>query len=553
MWLNAGTIVNGPSGATQASISGAYQGVFVHNGKGTVDNYGTVVGGNYGDGVCLYAGGFVANGRSGATAALIAGGASGVEIKNGRGTVVNFGTIAATSTDGIGIDLTAGGTVTDAGTIRGSSGIAIYLGGTSGNRLILKPGYYLGGKVVGSASAGATNTLELGPGPGTGTVSSVIATEFVQFGAVKVDGRAHWALNSNNAILAGHTLTVAGTLTDFGTLTNAGVITGGGRLIVDPATLFNSGSIGMTVTLAGGGYLGNKTAGKIAAAGNGVIGIIAAATVVNQGHITGALGTGVRLLAGGIVTNKSSGSITGDNSGVYILGGAGSVVNYGAISETGTAGGTAIYLGAGGKVTNHGTVSAVASTGTNGSHGVYLYDGGTITNFGQISSTGTHGGAIKIAGALAGTLINSGTVTGGTAAVQLRGPGSVINGQSGVGGGLLVGYFAGIAAVTDAATFINFGKITNFGTIESTSAATSYLGLTLAAIIGGCRQHQQCRTDHRAGGRDRPHLPVGWRHHRQFRQDHRRNPEPACGCSAADASATRVRVRSPAVRAGSTF
>jgi hypothetical protein len=235
----------------------------------------------------------------------------------------------------------------------------------------------------------------------------------------------------------------------------------------------------------GGGYLGNKTAGKIAAAGDGVFGIGGAATVVNQGQITGTAGIGVRLLAGGIVTNKSSGSITGGNGGVYILGGAGSVVNYGAISETGTAGGTAIYLGAGGRITNLGTVTAVASTGTNGSHGIYLNGGGTITNLGQISSGGTHGGAIKIAGALAGTLINSGTVTGGTSAVQLRGVGSVINGQSGVGGGLLVGYFAGVAAVTDASTFVNFGKIVNFGTIESTSFATTYKGLSLGAIIGG--------------------------------------------------------------------
>ncbi|HEV2337015.1 MAG TPA: hypothetical protein VGS13_16030, partial [Stellaceae bacterium] len=316
VWLNTGTIVNGPSGATHALISGAFDGVFIAVGNGNVANYGTVVSGNGKDGVCLYAGGSVSNGQSGAAAALISGYAWGVEIQHSAGTVINFATVESTGTAGTtsGVLLSAGGTVTDAGTIRGASGTAIGFGGTSASRLILDPGYHLGGKAFGSTSAGATNTLELGSAAGTGTLSG-LGSSFVHFGAVGVDAGAGWVLASTNAIGAGQTLSVAGQLADLGTLTNAGVITGGGKLVVDPASLINTGSIGMAVTLATGSYLDNKPSGAIAVAGVAVLGS-GRGTVVNQGGIASAAGVAVQLQAGGSVTNKSAGSITGGGGGV---------------------------------------------------------------------------------------------------------------------------------------------------------------------------------------------------------------------------------------------
>ena len=290
--------------------------------------------------VTLAAGGYLDN----KTAGRISGAGNAVLGTGGAARIVNQGKI----TGSIGVQIRGVGTVVDAGTITGTSGTAISFGGTGSNRLILDPGYRLHGKVLGSAIAGATNTLELGSAASTGTVSSVIATEFVHFGAVKVAAGARWVVASNNAIGAGKTLSVTGTLTDLGTLTNAGVITGGGRLIVDPATLINSGSVGVTVTLAGGGILDNKTAGRITAAGNSVYGIGGAATVVNQGRITGVGGAGVRLSAGGTITNGSggaTGAAIGGGTGVQIVGTAvGRIVNFGTITGTG---GIAISLGTG--------------------------------------------------------------------------------------------------------------------------------------------------------------------------------------------------------------
>ncbi len=102
--------------------------MFVAGGAGTVLNYATVTGGSA-DGVCLYEGGIVTNGASGATAGLIEGYAWGVEVHNSAGTVVNFATIESTgaATSSSGVDLLVGGTVTNqqSGLIQGSDGVDI--------------------------------------------------------------------------------------------------------------------------------------------------------------------------------------------------------------------------------------------------------------------------------------------------------------------------------------------------------------------------------------------------------------------------------------------
>ncbi len=509
IWLHAGTITNGPSGATHALISGPFDGVFVAVGKGTVNNYGTVVGGNSNDGVCLYAGGFVANGRKGATTALISGYAWGVEVQNSAGTVLNFGTVESTGTSGFtsGVFLKAGGTVTDAGTIRGSSGTAISFGGTSSNRLILDPGYHLGGTVVGSSSAGATNTLELGPGAATGTVSSVIATEFVRFGAVKVDAGARWVLASNNTIAARHRLTVAGTLTDLGTLTNAGVIAGSGKLIVDPATLFNSGSIGMTVTLAGGGVLTNKTTGQITAAGNAVHGIGGAATVVNAGTVIGTGGIGIELLAGGTIVD--SGAISGGSGTAVSFGGAGAnrlVLDPGYHLGGKVVGGTSagatntLELGSTASV---GTVSGIASSFVH--FGTVTVDAGAQWVLGGNNTIGS-AGTLKNSGTLtlAGTLVDLGTLTNarvitGTGALIVD-PATLFNsGSIGMtvtlaGGGYLGNKTAGritaagngVIGISGAATVVNQGQITGTsGTGVRLTAGGRVTNQNSGSITGG--------------------------------------------------------------------
>jgi hypothetical protein len=148
-------------------------------GAGTVTNFGTILGAIAG-GIRFNAGGSIAN-----MAGLLQGG--GVVIAGSAGTVTNLATIINE------IDLRAGGYVGNSGTIQGriyitgaagtvidsgtivGGGTAVSFGGTAGgsgsNLLVLEAGYYLSGKVLGSTTVGATNTLEL-----SGTLGTVTAT-----------------------------------------------------------------------------------------------------------------------------------------------------------------------------------------------------------------------------------------------------------------------------------------------------------------------------------------------------------------------------------------
>ncbi len=124
------SIVNGQSGSAQGLISGYFNGVFSGTAvSALLVNYGTI--------------------RATSTVA-----GSGISLNTG--TVTNFGTISAGGS-GIGVNLSAGGTVIDSGTISGAGG-AISFGGTGANLLVLENGYKLIGNVVGSGTARARPT-----------------------------------------------------------------------------------------------------------------------------------------------------------------------------------------------------------------------------------------------------------------------------------------------------------------------------------------------------------------------------------------------------------
>jgi hypothetical protein len=374
-----GTVVN--NGRIESTLG---PGIAIVGGAGAVANSGTIAG-NGGNGVSLAVGGIVLN-----AAGLIEGGNSGVFIQGSIGTVTNSGTITGTAASGI--NLVAGGTVIDAGTVSGA-GTAILFGGNGPNRLVLDPGYHFDGVVVGGTSSGVTNTLELGSASSAGTLSGALSTEFVNLTRVVVDAGAQWTLSGDDSLGTG----VA--LVDFGTLINASTISGSGELIVDQGSLFNFGSIEVTVTLASGGYLNNETSGTIAPGGIAVFGTLAGGTVVNSGAIAGTSGGGVVLSAGGTVVNIA-GLIEG-SAGVDIYGTAGVVINSGAIVATGSFD-NGVILGAGGFVGNAGLIE--------GFGGVEIYGTvGTVANSGTIA--GTAGFGINLVAG--GTVIDSGTIRGG--------------------------------------------------------------------------------------------------------------------------------------------
>ncbi len=436
---DGGSVSNGARGSTSAYIKN----IFVEKAAGVIANFATVA-----DGVTLTAGGSVSNGASRSNNALIKGYYFGVEISGSAGTVANFGSIEGAATLGVGVYLGAGGTLVNAGMISGNSGTAVSFGGTGGNRLVLDAGYHLGGVVVGSGSA--TNTLELGSAASAGTVTAVLATEFVNFGTVTVDPGARWTLAGSSS-LAGITLT------DLGTLTNTGTLSGAGSFIVDPATLFNKGSIGLTVTLAGGGYLDNTATGTIAAPGDGVFGSLGAATVVNAGAISGASGTAVSFggiggnrlvldpeyyLGGAAVGSTSAGATNtlelGSTAGIGTLTGLGSsFVNFGTVT---------VDAGARWVLGGSNTIGAGATLSTVGT----LTDGGTLVDAGTIIGNSRliveSGGAEFI---LSGGTTRGTVLSGGSEFVSSGG--SASGGTVGSGGLQYVGA-AGVASGTTVRT-----------------------------------------------------------------------------------------------------
>ncbi len=298
------------------------------------------------------------------------------------------------------------------------------------------------------------------------------------------------------------------TLTDLGPLTNTGTLSGPGTLIVDPATITNSGSIGLTVTLVGGSYFYNQVTGTVAVAGIAVYGTLGAPTVVNAGTIagTGTSGYGILLSAGGSVGN--TGLIEGGYAGVELLAG-GSVGNTGLIeggfdgvdlfNAAGTLANSGTIIGTSGSGVELITGGSVGNTGLieGGFAGVYIFNtAGTVANSGTIAGTSTAGVGVSLAAG--STLTNAGTITGsGGTAVAFSGggnrliadPGAVFNGivNGGTGGDTLE-----LASAASIGTIGGLGtNFTGFDTVAVDAGATwlltgtNTLGVTTTLTNGG--------------------------------------------------------------------
>jgi len=97
-------------------------------------------------------------------------GVGGIGIILGSGSTITNAAAASITGTVFGVDLFAGGTLTNAGTIVGNAGTAVVFGGTGSNLLVLDPGYELSGFAIGGTSA--VNTLELASAASTGTLFS---------------------------------------------------------------------------------------------------------------------------------------------------------------------------------------------------------------------------------------------------------------------------------------------------------------------------------------------------------------------------------------------
>ncbi len=264
---------SGGSVENHGLITGAANGVWVSGASGTVTNLGTIDGTAH-DGVVLKAGGSVYNGQSDA----ITGANAGVwgDTASAIG-VVNYGTIAASASGSTGLDLRAGGsvsnhgliegaqngiflagaaaTVNNAGTISGVYGVAVGPGDTANNTvinsgtiigtnryavffgngnnlLVISPQAVFTGNVYGGTGS---NRIELAAGTATGTLD--LGTKFIGFNQLTVDSGAVWQVDEASA--------KALTLTNEGTI----LVPKDGLL----ALASDSAGTGGTIELASGG------------------------------------------------------------------------------------------------------------------------------------------------------------------------------------------------------------------------------------------------------------------------------------------------------------
>jgi hypothetical protein len=199
--------------------------------------------------------------------------------------------------------------------------------------------------------------------------------------------------------------------------------------------------------------------------------------VTNQGAISGAL-YGVNLADGGSVTNNAGATISGGHSGLHLY--------QGYLYQVGYGGGVRI-LGGAGTVTNSGKISG-------GAFGVDLAEGGSVTNEAGATISGllvnkygynySVGVGILVARG-AGTVTNAGQIIDFSSGVELQAGGSVTN-QAGAtispGG---YGARVGIDISGGAGTVTNAGKINGFITGVELDAGGSVTNEAGATISGG--------------------------------------------------------------------
>ena len=278
------------SNAQTGTISADHQdGVYVTGAAGTVVNYGTILS-TLSDGVVLRAGGLVTNQSTGTISGGSQGyGFGGVYMKGAAGTVINAGFITNSAVNGIG--LKSGGIIINqpTGTIRGATdgvyvsggaGTVINSGNVEGN---LTSGISFVGTMIAFASgvdllAGGTITNQssgsisgyigiYGGGLLTVVNAGIVAgneTAFTGIGVVLAAGGS--IINQSTATISGYEGIYGG---GGSTLVNAGTIIGidgtavmfeGGhtnRVVIDPGAVF-SGTVdgGNTIGADGGQHTG---------------------------------------------------------------------------------------------------------------------------------------------------------------------------------------------------------------------------------------------------------------------------------------------------------
>lgn len=450
---NDGTISGAGFGITTLYYKNPLTGVLEPLAVNTIiNNSGSIIG-DSNDGVRLIGGGSVTN--SGLIAGRVGGSADGVSMfamngqnisgQTGIGTLVNQlgGTISGNR---FGVILSGGGSIDNAGSIIGAtfnnnairgiaSAVVIQSGAAEGIKtaLVTNSGLLQGGVGVSFAGFLSASTLN-----NSGNVTGLAGQ-----GVMNFSGAAVTVNNTASGVITGATSGIYG---EEGAVivSNAGIIRGNGnydgfqRAPDAGIGLVHSGSsVVNTGTISGAGA-GITTAWYFNALENRLEGRVNNTTVTNSGNISGESNDGVRLIGGGTITN--SGTING--SGGPLADG----VSMFFFDDQNASG-----------LTGVGTVRNLAGGTISGDRfGIILSGGGTIENAGTLR------------GNVAGLLIQSSPLNGGTGVATLINTGNIV-------GGVRLNVANGSA--------YNSGSITSStGAAFTSSQAT---GLTNAGRISG--------------------------------------------------------------------
>jgi Hint domain len=494
--LLGGAVTNQTGGV----ITGGLIGVDVE-GAGPIVNY-AMISGNYG--VVARSSGYVSNAMTG----TISGATDGIFVGQpnynppiygggSTGKVVNKGMVTATGSaslaNGVVLNV-AGAYVNNSGTIIGAStlatrtgiGVAENYGGTMVNSGMLRggsSGFSAGGNPAHAGPATVTNTnsgtiigstygvrlLAGGSIQNNGSIgSNIVYAIFLKIGGTVnntgIINGGSVGIQSNAAATVTNTSVIhptgqygAGLIIAGGTVSNqsGGTILGNGNGIVasatTPSTIVNGGTIGSTaprqldygITVnSGADMITNLGTGLIYGPGAGVF--LRGGTLLNQGTIRSqgraTDGFGVRVFGASSITNASGATISGTTAGLALTSSSQSViVNRGLI----TSAGAAVKLTASSQTSfvNYGTINGVGVS----AQGVALsFFAGIVTNAPGGYINGGAYGLIDFGAPM--TLVNAGTIGGGTKAVRLATgsgnllqvvPGAVFKGN--VDGGNVVG------------------------------------------------------------------------------------------------------------------